>query len=469
MLDIFDLKINENNLHHKFRIIKNNLVFTGEQEVLKDWIKGFVDRDNKIVKEFQTTFHSAFWEFYLFAVFKEAGFCVNFTKYRPDFVIDKPKKLYIEAVVANIKQSGKKEEERTLEDILSMVIPFYLQEDFYDSLDEAIIRYSNAIISKSKKYTGYCDKKKNKYIKGYIEDSDFDSTIPYIIALSGYEQINYGNNFYYAMMALLYGLYYDNLNDKYTEKTSIVKKETNSQINLGFFQNDNFNHISAIVFSSTLTLGKLTSLAISQNKSSLKTNSVLNIRLDNEPPYYKLQVVSDKNPEYLSDGLFIFHNPFAENPIDRDLFKNTNAINIFVDKETKTISFEGNNLPLVSRLNLFAGEVIFKNSIYQIFESLNPNILSIFAVVVDIDDNLEVSFKNIDNNQVFTIRFEYYKFKEYDIKKNDKFFIQFLIHKDKNIEFKNVEQFEIYWKTKKLLCLEMGKGCSIIDIKKIQG
>ncbi len=466
MLDIFDLKVEEENLHPKFKLIKDSLSLTGEQEVLKDWVDEFIDRDNKIIKEFQTTFHSTFWEFYLFAVFKESGFKIDFTKNRPDFIIDKPKKLYIEAVVANIKQYGKKEEERKFEDILSMITPFYSQKEFHNNLDEAMIRYSNAIFSKSKKYTGYNDKKK-KYIKGYIDDNDFDKTTPYIIALSGYEQINYGNNFYYGMIALLYGLYYDNLNDKYIEKTSIIKKDTNSEINLGLFLNEDMKHISAVIFSSTLTLGKLTSLAISQKKSSLKTNSVLNIKLDNEPPYYKLQLVSDANPEYLLDGLFIFHNPFAQNPIDKNLFKNINALNVFVDIDKKMISFNGNNLPLVSRLNLFAGEVFFKNSIYQISESLNPNILSIFAVVIDINDDLEVSFVNIDNNQEFTIKFEKYKLEEYNIKENDKYFIQFFIQKDKDIEFKTVEQFEIYWKMKKILSLELGADCNIIDIRKI--
>jgi len=468
MLDIFEVKVEENKLHPKFIILKNILSSTGEQEVLKDWTNGFVDRDNKIVKEFQTTFHSTFWEFYLFAIFKEAGFNVDFTKNRPDFVIDKPKKLYIEATVANIKQSGKKEEERTLEDIMSMITPFYLQKDFHNMLDEAIIRYSNAISSKSKKYTGYNNEKKKKPIKGYVNDNNFDKTAPYIIALSGYEQINYGNNFYYAMIALLYGLYYDNLNDKYIEKTSVIKKDTNSKIDIGFFLNDNMKHVSAIIFTSTLTLGKLTSLAISQKKSSLITNSVLNIRLDNEPPYYKLQLVSDTNPEYLSDGLFIFHNPFAQNPIDKKLFKNTNAINVFVDIDKKMINFDGNNLPLVSRLNLFAGKVFFKNSINEISKSLNPNILSIFAVVIDINDNLEVSFVNIDNKQEFTIKFEKHKFYEYNIKKNEKYFIQFFIQKDKDMEFKTIEQFKRYWEIKKIRCLELGNDCCIIDLKKIE-
>ena len=126
MLDIFTEQIEESKLHPKYKTIRDCLNFTGEQEILKDWIDGFIDRDNKIVKEFQESFHSTFWEFYLYAVFKEAKFEIDFTKNRPDFIVIKPQKLYIEAVVSEIKQNGIKEEERTLEDILSMLKPVHL-------------------------------------------------------------------------------------------------------------------------------------------------------------------------------------------------------------------------------------------------------------------------------------------------------------------------------------------------------
>ncbi len=88
MIDLFSITTKKEKLHPKYETIKNHLFLTGEYDILKDWIDGFEDRDNKIVYEFQTTFHSSFWEFYLFAVFKEAGFEIDFTKNRPDFIIN---------------------------------------------------------------------------------------------------------------------------------------------------------------------------------------------------------------------------------------------------------------------------------------------------------------------------------------------------------------------------------------------
>lgn len=469
MLDIFSLQIDKTKLHDKYKLIKDNLQFTGEQEVLKDWIDGFVDRDKKIIKEFQESFHSSFWEFYLFAVFKEAGFKVDFTKNRPDFIIDKPQKLYVEAVVANIKKDGKKEEKRTLEDILSMIKPIHLHEDFTNSLNESITRYSNSIESKYNKYNGYTSSK-GKYYKGYIEDKEFDKNLPYIIALSGYEHINYGNNFYYAIFALLYGLYFDNLNDKYTKKEYIFKPDTDSKIGLGLFLNNNMKDVSAIIFSSTVTLGKLTSLAISQDKSPLKINSVLCMRHDTKPPHFKPQIVSKDNPEYLSDGLFIFHNPFAKNAISTDLFKNTNAINIHFDIEKGYKTFEGNNLPLVSRLNLFAGESFFKNSISQIVESFNPDLFFVFSEVLDsdlLDEQYEVSFRDLETNLEFEISFTKEKFKEYKIQEGKKFIFTFQFNKEEtNIE--SIKQFEMLRKINIIQCLSIGEGCNIIDIQQIE-
>jgi hypothetical protein len=466
-MEIFELQIDKNKLHQKFKIIKDCLAYTGEQQVLKDWIKGFIDRDNKIVKEFQESFHSSFWEFYLFAVFKEAGFEVDFTKNRPDFIIKTPLKLYIEAVVANIKQDGKKEEERTLDDILSMLQPVHLDEKFNEKLNESVTRYFNSIQCKYKKYNGYYEK--SKYKKGYIEDDDFDKDTPYIIALSGYEQINYGNNFYYAMFALLYGLFYDNLNDKYEKKEYILKPGTDSKLEIGLFLNDQMKELSAIIFSSTVTLGKLTSLAISQDKSPLKINAVLCIRHDIEPPYFKPQLVSQANPEYLSDGLFIFHNPFAKNKLPNDSFKNTNAINIYFDIEKKHKIFEGNNLPIVSRLNLAGGESFFKNNISKIIESFNPDIFFVFAKVLDfysIDEQYEVSFIDLETKIEFQINFQKEQFEQYQMQEDKKFMFTFQLQKEE-FNIKSIQQFELLKKINKLKCLSFGEGFHIIDIQEV--
>ena len=70
----------------------------------------------------------------------------------PDFIIRSPVEIYVEAVVSNISQYGRTEKERTLEDQLSMTIPPYLQGDFYEFLDEAIIRNASTIRSKNIKW-----------------------------------------------------------------------------------------------------------------------------------------------------------------------------------------------------------------------------------------------------------------------------------------------------------------------------
>lgn len=62
-----------------------------------------MDRDYKMVQEFQKTFHSSFWEFYLYACFKESGFILDQSHNRPDFMIKELYEINVEAVVANIK------------------------------------------------------------------------------------------------------------------------------------------------------------------------------------------------------------------------------------------------------------------------------------------------------------------------------------------------------------------------------
>lgn len=87
-MDIFTPIVEENKLHpHFLKIIQEPDIFA--KKVLLEWADGFVDRDNKFVLEFQTTFNSSFWELYLFACLKELNLQVDFSYYSPDFVVKK--------------------------------------------------------------------------------------------------------------------------------------------------------------------------------------------------------------------------------------------------------------------------------------------------------------------------------------------------------------------------------------------
>jgi len=340
-LDLFNkiADIPEDKLHPKFKILRDSISMDGERKILLDWTDGFIDRDNKIVSEFQTTFHSSFWEFYLYRFFIDSSFQIDFNHNRPDFMITSPVEINVEAVVSNIKQDGRPESTRNFDDIFEIVENPFIKENYTELLNDSIVRNSNAILYKS-----------NKYIASYSKCHWINQNTPFIIALSSYDNVNYGREYYYPLLALLYGLYFNSNTRKLEVISEVTKPGTSSPIPVGLFTDSQMEHISAILFSCTVTFGKLTSLSISQNNSELQMNKVINIRNDYEPPFYKIQEVSDQNPEELSDGLFIFHNPYAKNKLSKDIFKNTNVFQITF--ENKRLELAGENLPIVTRINL---------------------------------------------------------------------------------------------------------------------
>lgn len=182
-----------------------------------------------------------------------------------------------------------------------------------------------------------------------------------------------------------------------------------------------------------------------------------------EPPHFKTQIVSPLSPEYPSDGLFIFHNPFAKNPLDKELFNKTIAVHISLDIENGRKIFDGNNLPIVSRLNLFAGESSFKNSIFQIFENLNPDLILVFAKVLNVDsyedDNHKVEFLELDDDINFTISFPAERFGEYQIEKDKKFLFTFNLKNDEERAIpKTLEKIKFCKTMNKIKCLFLDGG-----------
>lgn len=309
-MDMFcDLEsIDDSKKHHKYKIIKKH--FPVYQKIINDWAKDFEDRDNKIVIEFQTTYHSTLWELYLFKVLKSCGFKLDLTYNHPDFIVTGNTPFYMEAVVANIKADGTKEEERKIEDSIRSLDPPVLITDFDDMMRESITRCSNSIKSKSEKY-------KNTY----KNSSHINEETPYVVALASYDFIHYGREYIHPILALLYGKYYNRFDDCYDDIYSIHKPGSNAEISVNIFDDEEYNHVSAVIFTSSLTMGKLSSLAIT--KGEFCTNEVNLVRHDRKDPIlpYKIHTVENGFGEELTDGLFVFHNPNAKNKLDTSIFK----------------------------------------------------------------------------------------------------------------------------------------------------
>lgn len=243
--------------------------------------------------------------------FIELGFNINQKYKSPDFLLEhkeKGNKYAIEAVIANFsKENIGCEQYRSTEDV-------YGDHDIYKIIEDSIPRITNAIDSKSKLYQ-----------EKYSKKEDIRS-IPYIIALHDYSQINYGQVSFYSMLCVLYNAMYDpedkldlkilcedNFNTEYKYREYFIK-QNGSEIHMGLFGDDKYSHVSGVLFSHTLSLGKLTSLC---EKHFPFDKFIVTERLSG---IEMLRYSNSEPDETIVDGLFLFINPFAKNSIDIDSF-----------------------------------------------------------------------------------------------------------------------------------------------------
>jgi hypothetical protein len=313
MLDLFTPVVDVARQHVNFR----QIVARGakrELDVLNSWASGFVDRDGKFVHEFQTTFNSAFWELYLHAVLRELGASVAFEFERPDFVVDgRLGSLAIEATITN-QPDGHAPESAGLDETL-------LNTPRRDLIDLACIRLAQAITEKHRKWQGYTDTK-GKLKTGYSALAHCKDR-PYVIAVAPFEQPFHYTQGDLAITRVLYG--YDQpvlvrLDETVRvigeEWATTITKPNSAEIPLGFFASDAMKQVSAVVFSCLATYGKVQALSEQNDPYKFFWHSRLGMPLER---FFEVTPQA-KYREGLLDGLHLFLNPFAERPIDPDLW-----------------------------------------------------------------------------------------------------------------------------------------------------
>jgi len=317
-LDLFSLVAKKDKLHPHFKHLLEK-----ENEEIKNvvlrWSNGFEDRDNKFNYEFQTTFNSSFWEIYLNQCFHDLDMSIDFSKSSPDFsVVSKNKNIInIEAVTANHAINSDPEWSRPES-----------QKEKGEFLNFSCVRILNAINSKYKKY-------KESYSK-------LDHVIgnPYIIALAPFDQPYFFIQNNEAIIRVLYG---QGIDDNSKEVfVPAAKKNPKVSLMLGIFTNDMHKEISAIIFSTTATIGK----AISQSSLNCKIRSSryhhrkgLVCELTDNSNFYETHL----------DGLQIHHNPYAENPINASDFDKYEVTHYYYDVENREIDNQQKNYTLISR------------------------------------------------------------------------------------------------------------------------
>ena len=285
MLNLFNDLVATDKLHPNYLALKSS-EREEFQSVILDWADGFIDRDGneKFRREFQTTFNSSFWELYLFAVIKHLGWEVDFSNAAPDFRIPS-KGLNIEAVISNAAANDVQEWNKTFEGVANA--------DVLASQAATIERLSNSISSKLKKYN-------ESYSQlGDVRDKAF------IIAVGSYGT----QDFYQLGDVAAQRLIYD-----HARESSIIKRN-GSELALGLFSKAEYANVSAIIFSSTATFGKVRAISGSTQPAFFQAT-----RLKDLIHHIDASARAGEYRESLSDGLRVFHNKNANHPISADLF-----------------------------------------------------------------------------------------------------------------------------------------------------
>jgi len=144
---------------------------------------------------------------------------------------------------------------------------------------------------------------------------------------------------------VLYGQGIDKDKDFTEVYVPTAQKNEDVTLELGIFTSAKYKEISAVIFSTTATMGK----AISQTPLERtvrfsrydKTRGLLSGLIDNSK-YYETHL----------DGLQIHHNPFADHPIDVKDFDKYEVTHYFYDVASGEIDNQQKNYTLISR-NIF--------------------------------------------------------------------------------------------------------------------
>ena len=324
-MDLFIPVVPEEKFHPAFAQLLHP-VLAPERDLLNTWAAGFVDRDGKFVAEFQKSFEPCLWEIYLFAVFKQLSIQVSFDNPAPDFEITGENPCCIEAAVA---KPGRDDDEAS--GFCSSILPD-VPSDFDKFNADSTVRICNSFSVKEKKYTESYSKLPHV------------GTLPFIIAIASYDRPHSTFAGDRPILAALYGIYYDEKSSQLIEIDAAVK-ENGAKVPVRHFRSTSYSHISAVIFSSVATWGKVRALA--NNPSS--------------PAYFNTfhgdhksgivterREMSDTYKEDLVDGLIVCHNAYADRPLVPSAFRHS-RIAQWYENEQGMLVYEGPDDFLLTR------------------------------------------------------------------------------------------------------------------------
>lgn len=312
--------VDDERLHPSFKALRDTEGLSPAKGIIAEVMPHYIDIDKgQFVKQFQTSgFNQRVWELYLFCFLNEELFERNGEYNRPDFYVEKMNNIVgIEAVT--VGQVENREKIPNIKDL----------EKFTEYMR---IRFIRALKKKLKHQSPY-------WLETHMTD------IPFVLAIADFHfgaqikanlhEVNPPSSSAsrVALIECLYGYRLEALKDKHGYiYQNLVKIEDENSIrqsrDFGFFNEPNSDKISAIIFSSLGSIAKFNRMGKIAGFGSKNVNITHLAEMHNpdptadEPLLRYSKVLPGEYEEFWGDGINIYHNPYAEKPLELDLFPN---------------------------------------------------------------------------------------------------------------------------------------------------
>jgi len=346
-MDLFTPLVAKKRFHPLFKKIIEDETYKPTISIINGWSEGLLGRKkeaNKFIKEFQTTFNSSLWELYLNKSFNDLGFEIDYEKESPDFHLKHStgRRVNVEAVTANNPANENEEYYKPKSFNESVAI------ESNDFLDQSTIKLIGKLKDKRDLFVGVKNKKHPYSTLDHVKGN------PFVVAVAPFDNhLSYTQN-NMAINRVLYGINPptgNNPSEMLSEKVSHIVNRNGKRIDLGIFTNDSYKEISAVIFSTTGMFGKsvvqakiskfirATKYRQMERSVFLKLEGIEKLGMSHTKPSKGVDLFSMRFPfgdmicgsdmylyesshhiETHLDGLHVYYNPFAEVPLDKDLF-----------------------------------------------------------------------------------------------------------------------------------------------------
>lgn len=304
VFDIFGMKVHPEKRNHYLKLLVEDPTHFPARVMMEELAYWFKDPDGVFIRGLQgNEFNSRLFELYLHAVFYELDFMIDRDYPQPDFLLKKEGQIV--AVEAT-----------TVSEFFDPVEKMELKPEVFEELQAYV-----DVVMPFKFARTLRKKMRHRPEPEKLAYWELPQTVghPFVLAVHDYSQRMSMTISRAAMQAYLYGI---------LEKEGAmipISEHINGEdrIPSNFFGNDENRFLSAVMLPTMATVPKFNRMGMIAGLEAPNTHCVIfGIRTDDDcvPQRYVARVNDPMYKEFWHEGIYIYHNPKAVNPLDPALF-----------------------------------------------------------------------------------------------------------------------------------------------------